>query len=1276
MLLNRTIKSNLLLYLNPMNKCLNLFLVLLFLYSCNAKPEIETANKATIQDSLAPLQVTVIAHLPSSLQPKSIALESMPKPLTVTIPNQVGGSYSIKNEKGDVKKINLTPPIYKALAVLQNEKGETVLDAEGKPFIMGDGGKSNFTNFTTDNGLALDAIGSSKLDKAGNLWFGTLGGGVSKYDGKSFTNFTTAQGLVNNNVRSITEDKSGNIWIGTGGGVSKYDGKSFTNYTTAHGLVNNSVWSIIEDKIGNIWFGTWGGISKYDGNRIETIQQGENVPLRDQQDLKKDKNGHLVKSFTSFTTAQGLTNNSVNWITEDKSGNLWFGTYGGGVSKYDGKSFINFTTAQGLANNVVWGIAEDKTGNLWFGTDGGGVSRYDGKSFTTFNTAQGLANNIVWSIAVDKIGNLWFGTDGGGVSRYDGKSFASFTTSQGLANNIVYTIIEDKTGNLWFGTLGGGVSKYDGKSFTSFTTSQGLANNSVYSITEDKSKNLWFGTGSGVSKYDGKSFTNFTIAQGLANNNVNCITEDKFGNLWLGTYGGGVSKYDGKSFANFTTAQGLANNNVHCITEDKSGNLWFGTFGGGVSKYDIKTFTNFTTAQGLANNNINCITLDGSGNLWFGTFGGGVSKYDGKSFTNFTTAQGLVNNNVHCITEDKSGNLWFGTGDGISILTVDMLKEKLDEKHVLSGIEGKGKGNISEKIFKRFQIADGLPDNFVTNITKLPNGKMAVFTNLGITFFKVSKDFTKLTDLEIYNATTGYPLKDVNGMLRGDIGARAALSHALFESGTIAPNEIRRLEEMNCMLLDNKGIIWAGAGSEKTALVRFDYMALQKNIEPPNLVIQSVKVKNENICWYNLQSKGVIKNYQDSASTLLQEFFAYGKTLSTSQNDLLLNRFGNIQFNGITKFYPLPDNLILPYEHNQIAFEFTAIETGRPFLVKYQYILEGYDKDWSPITSQSNANFGNIKEGKYTFKVKAQGANGVWSNPITYTFKVVPPYYRAWWAYLIYFILFLGALRIFSKLRERHLNAQKEKLEKKVEDRTAEVEKQKEELVQKNIVIENEKNEADRQRQRSDSLLLNILPEEVAEELKHKGSAEAKQFNEVTVLFTDFKDFTQLSEKMTAKELVAEIHTCFMAFDNIIEKYGVEKIKTIGDSYMCAGGLPVANKTHAVDVVSAALDIQQFVNSRLAEKTASGKEHFQVRIGIHTGSVVAGIVGIKKFAYDIWGDTVNTASRMESNSEAGQVNISSATYELVKDKFKCNHRGKIQVKGKGELHMYFVEGRI
>lgn len=222
-------------------------------------------------------------------------------------------------------------------------------------------------------------------------------------------------------------------------------------------------------------------------------------------------------------------------------------------------------------------------------------------------------------------------------------------------------------------------------------------------------------------------------------------------------------------------------------------------------------------------------------------------------------------------------------------------------------------------------------------------------------------------------------------------------------------------------------------------------------------------------------------------------------------------------------------------------------------------------------------------------------------------------------------------------------------------------------LEEKNAAISAEK-------QRSETLLLNILPLAIANELKTKGAASARHYDRATVLFTDFKGFSKIAQQLPPNELVEALDYAFKAFDDIIVRHGLEKIKTIGDAYMCAGGLPGVDENHPKEVVQAALDIQAFLHHWNHTRQQAGQPAFEARIGIHTGPLVAGVVGFKKFAYDIWGDTVNIASRMESSGQAGRVNISDATYALVKPHFRCQPRGFVEVKNIGEVEMYFVEG--
>jgi ligand-binding sensor domain-containing protein/signal transduction histidine kinase len=825
-----------------------------------------------------------------------------------------------------------------------------------------DQNSQNFCSFSMLQGLKNNRIICLLQDKYGNLWIGTDGRGLSKYDGRSFTNFTDNEGLPENRINAMAEDRRGNLWIGMSSCALKYDGKSFTRYSGKEGFFNGSVLSILEDRQGNLWLGTDGeGVSRLSPDR---------------------------KYLTHFTDKEGLSGNTVSSISEDKTGDLWFGTRDGGVSclSHDGKSITQYTEKEGLSGHDVRSMIEDHNGNLWFGTWDGGISRLsrDRKSFTVLNVPGGLSNSLVNSIAEDKNGNLWFGMDGSGVLKYDGRNFTTFADKEGLSNNIIRAIVADNCGNLWFGTYGGGLSKYAGNSFTHFTEKDGLFNNVVTSIFEDKKGILWFGSWPGVSEYDGKSFTQYKDIEGLSNTSVYSIIEDKNGNIWFGTWGFGVFRLsrDRKYFTHFTDKEGLFDNNVTSMVADKNGDLWIGTSMFGVSKYDGKSFTHYTRKEGLSFDDVRSMVEDDNGNLWFATRGGGLTRLsrDRKSFTHFTKREGLSDNFIASVFEDKRGNLWVGT-------------------------DQKGADRISpdRKSITHYTEKEGLPSNCILSFAEDKTGNIWVGTRFGL---------SKLTTNKVAGINSNTGLKSVKER------------EIIFKNYTYEDGFLGVGCNSNAICKDKNGTIWIGANDRLTAYhPSADGEIADTN--PPNVQISGIDLFSEKIAWSKLEEK------KDSTLIL-------GNGV----------RVKDFKFDGVTRWYNLPENLSLAHNNNYLTFNFVGITMRSPGKVNYQYTLEGIDKGWSAVTARTDAPYGNLPEGTYTFKVKAMNGAGYWSNECRYTFTIRPPWWKTWWAYLVYSLAFLLALRIFSKYRERRLQAEKVKLEKKVEERTHELKETQSQLVQ------------------------------------------------------------------------------------------------------------------------------------------------------------------------------------------------------------------------------------
>lgn len=342
--------------------------------------------------------------------------------------------------------------------------------------------------------------------------------------------------------------------------------------------------------------------------------------------------------------------------------------------------------------------------------------------------------------------------------------------------------------------------------------------------------------------------------------------------------------------------------------------------------------------------------------------------------------------------------------------------------------------------------------------------------------------------------------------------------------------------------------------------------------------------------------------------------------------------------------------LVLNKHENNIAFEIGSEDT-----VSYSFLLKGFDKEWTPWRSNHIKEYTNLPSGRYLFQVKYSAVKGITGQMKAVSFRVLPYWFLSTPALIIYIILVILLVWSFYDQMNFRFARRQYMLEQIINART------------EDLILEKEKTEA---------LLTNVLPKNMADEIIAKGKATKIKYNFVTVLFSDIQGFTRIAEETNPEILIDELDKFFFHFDSVVEKYGIEKIKTIGDAYMCAGGIPERNRTNPVEVILAALEMQNYMNRLRASAEPEGLKFWDIRIGIHTGTVVAGIVGQKKLSYDIWGDTVNIASRMESSGEAGKINISGTTYEFVKDFFVCEHRGKMPVKYKGEIDMYFVNSIV
>ncbi|MBI2502733.1 MAG: SpoIIE family protein phosphatase [Candidatus Latescibacteria bacterium] len=475
-------------------------------------------------------------------------------------------------------------------AILEDRQGNLWFGSWAGGVSRYDG--QGFTTYTTADGLASNTVLGIAEDQQGNLWFAT-DKGASRYDGHRFTTYTTADGLVGGELRCAAADGQRGVWFGSdGGGVSRWDGQRFATFTARDGLAAGSVRAIVPDGQGGMWFGTNFGLSRYDGAWITSFTAADGLaedqafqPLEDRQGFLWFRGDRGVSRydgsrFASFTTGKELPGRFVTALGADIQGNVWVGTAGPGnfVSRHDGHGFTTLVLEDQFVSNQISG---DRAGNVWFATWGGGLSRFDGRRVHTLRQGNN-AGGWVHALAEDRDGSVWLGTEGGGAWRYDGAKFSNYTRRDGLASDTVFVIYQDRRDGLWFGTSQG-LSRFDGSRFATFSTGDSLAGDWVRAILEDQQGNLWVATDKGAARYDGHTFVRFTVRDGLVHDDVAGILEDRDGCLWFCT-AGGVSRYDGRVFQRFRRQDGLVHNGVMGILQDRSGDMWIATVAG-VTRY-------------------------------------------------------------------------------------------------------------------------------------------------------------------------------------------------------------------------------------------------------------------------------------------------------------------------------------------------------------------------------------------------------------------------------------------------------------------------------------------------------------------------------------------------------------------------------------------------------------------------------------------------------------------------------------------------------------------
>ncbi len=995
-------------------------------------------------------------------------------------------------------------------------------------------------------------------------------------------------------------------------------------WTASDGLPGNTVTDLMQSRAGYLYIGTYEGLVRFDGIEFKVIN-------------------HVLDSKYAFTSARS--------VFEDSKNNIWVGANDEGAVCISPDGNVKaYTVESGLPNNSVRSIIEDKDGNIWIGT-ANGIVYITPEGFIKRPAGldqYGAQNILTIKLYCDTAGRVWATSSGPGeIYCYSNGSFKKFAGFESMDNAVVYCVMQDKSGGLWFG-VGPHYAVYvqgtDEKVYDiGYGNQPGTVVNDIFI---DSSSSVWFARDTGVTILRNGQMFYYDHNTGLSDNNVNTLLEDAEGNMWFGTDRGGLEKL---SLGKFNTVS--MSSSVNAICDDPGRKVvWIGA-DDGLYCYDSVegVFLENSFTRYCNNIRIRHVDITSDGALLVSTYEKlGQLLMTDEGIKSWTERDGLSGNRTRVSLLGSDGNLYVGTTNGLNIInlkdnTISIINKASglendyimciyeDRDHtVWCGTDGGGifsvkKGNIV-KCLNKF---NGLAGDVVFKIQQInENDELWISTGTGISRLKDGEFFT--------------------------IGTKCGLvSDSIFQ-----------------MICDYTGTIWLtsnrGINSIKGAELE-DYV---------NGRCDYINTK------YFGRSDGLLSNGVTSTSLSMKDHigriwftltdgFAIYNPLKVTKKAVPPVQLERYALDTETYDYRGQTVVVAPGT-KRLSIKFTGLSFISPEQILFRYCLKGFEADYSAWSTLREVSYTNLKPGTYYFYVQAQNSDeNIGENPEPLVIIKKPYFWQLWWFWVTIVFVVVGFAVLINFSHYRRMHRYQRKLESEVEAQTKELHQQTVELQKQAEKLEIANHDLEKANLQSEKLLRNILPDHIATELEENpGEIIAKKYSNVAVLFADLVDFTKISDGLSAEEIVSMLNTVFSKFDIQASASGVEKIKTIGDSYMAAVGIDGENlEENSRKMINLALKFF----GELENFNSSSPIKLKMRIGINTGNLVAGVIGKTKFIYDIWGDTVNVASRMESTGQPGKIHVTEAVYSETKDLFKYGEPEILKIKGKGDMKTYFID---